>query len=69
MCHQERLYKEVAYICVGFRYMTYCFRCGATGGGGGQLPPYDLFFLVSSAVGHGHDNTPTPLFKKFGKFF
>ena len=28
-----------------------------------QWPPYDFFFfffwLVSSAVGHGHDNTPT----------
>ena len=40
----------------------------APGGGGGQLPPNDfrwLFFiyfvlLVSSAVGHGHDNTPIP---------
>ena len=44
---------------------------GATGGGGegGQMPPppYDfrfclfVFWVVSSAVGHGHDSTPTPL--------
>ena len=34
-------------------------------GGGGQVPPYDFLFcfflVVSSAVGHGHDSTPTPL--------
>ena len=38
---------------------------GAGGGGGGQVPPHDFrfcfFLVVSSAVGHGHDSTPTPL--------
>ena len=36
---------------------------GATGGGGGALWffLFYLFLLVSSAVGHRHDNTPTPL--------
>ena len=46
---------------------------GATGGrgGGGQVPPYDFrfcfFLVVSSAVGHGHDSTPTPLLIFFGQ--
>ena len=36
---------------------------GGGGGGEGQFPPYDfLFWLVSLAVCHVHDdNTPTPL--------
>ena len=36
------------------------------GGGGGLISMFFFFFfffylLVRSAVGHGHDNTPTPL--------
>ena len=43
-------------------------QCGARGGGGTYPPPppwfryfFNFFFLlVSSAVGHRHDNSPTP---------
>ena len=35
------------------------------------MPPYDFrfcfFLVVSSAVGHGHDSTPTPLLIFFGQ--
>ena len=50
-------------------------RRGATGGGGGggKMPPPPMIFfflLVSSAVGHGHDNTPyTTLGNKYWKHF
>ena len=43
---------------------------GSGGARGGRGAPYDfflIFLLVSSAVGHGHDSPPTPLWKKFGR--
>ena len=43
------------------------------GSGGGAVPPMIfvfvcLFLVVSSAVGHGHDSTSTPLFNFCDKF-
>ena len=36
-------------------------------GAGGNCPPSPMIFYFS-AVGHGHDSTPTPLWFFFGKF-
>ena len=63
-------------LAVDYRLNNLCvISGGATGAGGANAPPpmiYDTFFfwlLVSSAVGHGHDSTPTPLWKYFRKNF
>ena len=48
------------------------YRGGARRGQGGGGPLWFFFFfflLVSSAVGHGHDNTSTPFWKIFGNIF
>ena len=67
-----------AYLAVWIISGNRARRHGGGGGGGGwgwgNCPPMCFFFavvflLVSSAVGDGHDNTPTPFWKLFGNFF